>query len=280
MSRTFYITDVFCEGRYSGNQLATVVDTAGLSGEEMQQIARAFNFAETTFLLGGNETSGYDVRIFTPATELPFAGHPVLGTAFLIRHLYQLKTTSLILNLGVGPIPVKFAEDGVIWMRQNGPTFRDASELAMIAPQLGLEQADLDPDFSPQFVSTGLEFLMVPVSSLAALKRCCSNPALDYGVFAFTREAYLEHHAIAARMFAGGLGVAEDAATGSANGCLASYAVEHHYLGNDEIDIQVGQGFEIARPSTLYLQARKANDEFEINVGGKVNLVASGQWQL
>ncbi|MFT5012004.1 MAG: trans-2,3-dihydro-3-hydroxyanthranilate isomerase [Dinoroseobacter sp.] len=281
MSRQYFITDVFCEGPYSGNQLATVVDVDGLSDIEMQQIARAFNFAETTFYLGGSEADGFRVRIFTPQTELPFAGHPTLGSAFLIKnHIVGFDTNRLTLNLKVGPIAVTFAEDGVIWMRQNPPTFSPGPEKAKAAEMLGVDLSDLDDQYSPQLVSTGLEFLIVPLKNLDALRK--SKPVdtgSNTGILAFCAEGYRPSHQLAARMFAPGLGVGEDAATGSANGCLAAYLAEHAYLGAPKVDIIVGQGFEIGRPSALHLRASKQT-EFIVEVGGQVNLVSTGKWLL
>jgi trans-2,3-dihydro-3-hydroxyanthranilate isomerase len=134
VTRAFYITEVFAEGPYAGNQLATLPDAAGISSQEMQQIARAFNFAETTFIVGGSLEQGFDVRIFTPNSELPFAGHPTLGTSYLIRNeILKTDTASVVLNLGVGPIPVEFAEDGVLWMTQNAPTFGEIFSAAEAA---------------------------------------------------------------------------------------------------------------------------------------------------
>jgi trans-2,3-dihydro-3-hydroxyanthranilate isomerase len=281
MSRTYFITEVFADGAYSGNQLATVIDTEGLDTAEMQQIARAFNFAETTFYSGGSEANGFDVRIFTPATELPFAGHPTLGTAFLIRkHIVRFDTPRLVLNLKVGPIGVNFAPDGVIWMRQNAPEFGEVIEPERVAAMIGLDVSALDGGFAPQVVSTGLPFLIVPLTGMAALKQARPvSGAFPHGILMFCSEAYRSGHDLAARMFAPDLGVAEDAATGSANGCLAAYCAEHAYTGEHDIDLVVGQGFEIGRPSRLHLRASR-QDTFIVEVGGQVNLVAKGDWLL
>ena len=221
------------------------------------------------------------MRIFTPKRELPFAGHQTLGSAFLIKnHIVGFETDRLTLNLNVGPIPVTFAKDGVIWMRQNPPTFSPGPEKATAAKMLGVDLSDLDQQFSPQLVSTGLEFLIVPLKNLDALRK--SKPldtGLDAGILAFCAEGYKPGHQFAARMFAPGLGVVEDAATGSANGCLAAYLAEHAYLGEPKVDAIVGQGFEIGRPSALHLRASK-QAEFIVEVGGQVNLVSTGEWLL
>jgi trans-2,3-dihydro-3-hydroxyanthranilate isomerase len=278
MSRQFYITDVFHSGGYSGNQLATVVDTAGLTSDDMQVIAREFNFSETTFLVGGDFESGYDVRIFTPSQELPFAGHPTLGSAYLIRE-YVAKLTSdrLVLNLAAGKITVTFANDGVVWMRQKQPEFGEFLDKQTAADALGLALDDIDEDYPVQSVSTGLGFTLVPVKSLQALKRINQQGSLGFGIFAFTREGYTAEYDISSRMLANDAGISEDPATGSANGCLASYLVHHQYFGGASIDIRVAQGFEINRPSTLYLRASHCGAEYEINVGGEVKLSAEGR---
>ena len=292
MALPFYITDVFAEGPYAGNQLATVDNAADLTTEEMQQIALSFNFAETTFITGGNQTDGFDVRIFTPAAELPFAGHPTLGTAFLLRRQLLAQshstkvaaeiTNEVCLNLGVGPIQVTFGDDGVVWMRQPQPSFCDVLTVEQAAVSLGLQRRQIDDRYPVQKVSTGVEFLIVPVKSLTDLRaiEVSQQPCAD-AILAFCPGAYAPGQTLAARMFAASIGVVEDAATGSANGCLAAYLLEHDYFGELQIDLKVGQGYEIKRPSQLYLRATKTTEqpvEFSINVGGRVRLVAQGEW--
>ena len=283
MNHKFYITEVFTERPYGGNQLATLPDAADIPTAEMQQIARAFNFPETTFVTGGDHESGFDVRIFTPAAELPFAGHPTLGTSFLLRnHISPGDVDSIVLNLGVGQIPVTFSEDGVLWMSQKQPVFGGSLDENDVAAELGLAAGDIDSRFPCQYVSTGLEFLIVPLNSYDALKKAIppSTSSLSRTWFLFCPGAYDQGQSIQARMFATELGVSEDPATGSANGCLAAYLAEHAYFGSSDVDARVGQGYEINRPSQLYLRSSKAGDEFEIKVGGKVSLVAEGQWLL
>ena len=171
MTREVFITDVFSEGPYAGNQLATMPDASGISTAEMQQIAKAFNFSETTFITGGSLERGFDVRIFTPNSELPFAGHPTLGTSYLIRNeILKSDVRELTLNLGVGPIPVTFADDGILWMTQTQPVFGASFNPADVAAELGLEPPDIDARFPCRNVSTGLEFLLVPLVSYSALK--------------------------------------------------------------------------------------------------------------
>jgi trans-2,3-dihydro-3-hydroxyanthranilate isomerase len=296
-SLTFYIVDVFAPEKYAGNQLAVFRDAGGLSGAEMQRLAKEMNYSETTFILSEEPSGGgYDVRIFTPDREIPFAGHPTLGTAYLIqREIIGEAVDEVTLNLKVGRIPVSFAYHkgkpegagpGQLWMRQQPATAGKVVDPGVVAAVLGLEEDDIDPGFPAQESSTGFPFLIVPLVNLEALKRA----RIDHdrmmhlvdgleakAILAFCGEPYVEGHDIAARVFAGYYGVPEDPATGSANGCLAGYLVYHTYFGKNEIDVKVDQGYEIGRPSLLMLRARRSGDEIEVNVGGSVVMVAEGR---
>ncbi len=281
MNLPFYIVDVFAEEKYAGNQLAVVRGGADLSDETLQKIALEMNYSETTFVLSEEEIEGgYDVRIFTPGDEVPFAGHPTLGTAYVIQHeILASPVERITLNLRAGKIPVIFGE--VLWMRQLPPTFGATLDSALVARTLNLETADLDDRFPVQEVSTGLPTLVVPLRDLDALLRCkvdweryteVAGPGKN--LYVFCPESHDDGPGdLSARMFANDLGVPEDPATGSAAGCLAAYLVEHRYLGTDSIDVQVEQGHEIGRPSLLYLRTEK-DDETTVHVGGKVRMVA------
>ena len=285
MSLTFYIVDVFAEERYAGNQLAVVRGGAGLPDETLQKIALEMNYSETTFILWEEETDGgYDIRIFTPGEEVPFAGHPTLGTAYVIQHeLLAGPVERITLNLKAGEIPVTFGE--VLWMRQLPPTFGATLDSALIARTLSLEMADLDDRSPVQEVSTGLPAIVVPLRDLDALRRCkvdweryteVAGPGKN--LYVFCPESHDDGPGdLSARMFANDLGVPEDPATGSAAGCLAAYLLEHSYLGTDSVDVRVEQGYEIGRPSLLYLRAASEADEVRIDVGGKVQMVARGE---
>lgn len=278
---TFYIVDVFAEEKYAGNQLAIVRGADRLPDETLQKIA-----SEATFILSEEEKDGgYDVRIFTPGEEVPFAGHPTLGTAFILRQEVLARPVErLTLNLGVGQIPVTFGE--VLWMEQLPPVFGDTLDPALTARAFGLDEADIDDLYPVQEVSTGLPFIVTPLKRLDALKRCridqeryselVANRAAQ-AILVFAPEPHDEDNDLSARMFAPALGVPEDPATGSANGCLAGYLVEHRYLDTDSIDIRVEQGYEIGRPSLLYLRARRNGGEISVSVGGKVQMVARGE---
>lgn len=288
MAIRFWIADVFTERKYAGNQLAVVEAPATLSGAEMQQLAREFNFAESTFITGGNATAGYDVRIFTPAHEVQFAGHPTLGTAHIIRNeLKGAGPSGVTLNLGVGPVPVTWSADSpVAWMRQIEPEFGKTLATADLAPVLGLEPGDFDARFPIEEVSTGLAHIIVPLRDLAALKRARVARdryfALIEGAFAknilvFCPEPHEAGNDIATRMFADYLGIPEDPATGSGNGCLAGYLVRHRYFGGAEINLRSEQGYEVGRPSLLHLKAREDGGCIAISVGGGAVTIARGE---
>jgi trans-2,3-dihydro-3-hydroxyanthranilate isomerase len=285
VSLTFYIVDVFAEEKYAGNQLAVVRGGANLPDERLQKIALEMNYSETTFVLSEEETEGgYDVRIFTPGDEVPFAGHPTLGTAYVIQHeILASPVGRITLNLKAGEISVTFGE--VLWMRQLPPTFGATLDSALVARTLNLEMADLDDRFPVQEVSTGLPALVVPLRDLDALRRCkvdweryteVAGPGKN--LYVFCPEPHDDGPGdLSARMFANDLGVPEDPATGSAAGCLAAYLLEHNYLGTDTVDVRVEQGYEIDRPSLLYLQAARDKDGMRVDVGGKVQMVARGE---
>ncbi len=283
MSLTFYIVDVFAEEKYAGNQLAVVRGGVGLPDETLQKIALEMNYSETTFVLSEKETEGgYHVRIFTPGDEVPFAGHPTLGTAYVIQQeMLASPVERITLKLKAGEIPVTFGE--VPWMRQLPPTFGATLDSALIARTLDLETADLDDRSPVQAVSTGLPALVVPLRDLDALRRCkvdreryteVAGPGEN--LYVFCPEPHDDGPGdLSARLFANDLGVPEDPATGSAAGCLAAYLLEHSYLGTDSVDVRVEQGYEIGRSSLLYLQAARDGDE--IRVGGKAQMVAKGE---
>lgn len=289
----FYMLDVFAEEKYAGNPLAVVRDASGLTSERMQKIAREINFSETAFILSDQpRDGGYEVRIFTPKAEVPFAGHPTLGTAFVIRQeILGTPIETVNLHLKAGTISVTFHDEdhaaGILWMKQKSPIFGRIMEPGPVAKMLGLKTSDVDERFPIQEVSTGLPFVMVPLKTLAAVKQAqVIRDQLFDGVkdteaklvFIFCPQVYHEAHRINARMFGDYYGVAEDPATGSANGCLAGYLVKYRYFGEGPIDIQVEQGYEIGRPSLLYLKAVEQDDRIEVSVGGRVVMVAKGEW--
>jgi trans-2,3-dihydro-3-hydroxyanthranilate isomerase len=290
MNTRFFITDVFAERPLEGNQLATFFDFGMMDGRQMQSIARETNFSETTFITSRKERQGgYDVRIFTPSEEIPFAGHPTLGTAHIIREkLIGKKVENVALNLKVGQIPVGFTRgSNLAWMRQNAPEFGRRFDPKEAAAILGLEKKDIDDRWQVEEVSTGLPFIIIPLRSLQALKRIRVDVAalrsLISGGTASIPLAFSpggkEGQGFSVRVFPVLEGISEDPATGSGNGCLAAYMVKNHYGGSPSVETRVGQGYEIGRPSTLYLKAGRNDGEIVVNVGGRISEVASGIWK-
>ena len=289
---TFYIVDVFAEEKYAGNQLAVFRSAQGLSDETMQKIARETNFSETTFILSDAERDGgYDVRIFTPGAEVPFAGHPTLGTAYVIRHeIIQSDVAQVNLNLKLGQIPVTFGQEtdhDLLWMKQKSPDFGPPTDTTMMAEMLGLDPGQIDTRFPIQQVSTGLWFVIVPLANLSAVRQARVNRDKYFawirqeqgdGVLIFCPEAYSDENDLNVRVFVPYYGIEEDPATGSGNGCLAGYLVKHRYFGGARIDVRVEQGYEIDRPSLIRLKAEEQEGSIDVNVGGRVVMVAKGQW--
>jgi trans-2,3-dihydro-3-hydroxyanthranilate isomerase len=187
------------------------------------------------------------------------------------------------LNLRVGQIPVSLGD--VLWMEQLPPTFGEILDPARVSRVLNLEEADLEERFPVQEVSTGLPCIVMPLKSLKALERCRVDRDAYYdlvstaqakAILVFSPEPY-DKADLGVRFFADYYGVPEDPATGSANGCLAAYLVEHRYVGEDRIEVRAEQGYEIGRPSLLYLRAEKRKGEIKVSVGGKVQMVAKGE---
>lgn len=294
MSRPrFFITDVFTHRKYGGNPLATFVDCESLSDREMQQIAKEINFSETTFITSRQpKDGGYDVRIFTPNAEVEFAGHPTLGTAYVIRDLLGLsKANDVVINLRIGKIPVAFTDvpnsPPHLWMKQMSPKFGARVEPDTLASVLGVDVMDIALDSPIEEVSSGFPTLIVPLTSLAALTRvkidkdryfALVNQAWAKIILVFSREVYEKGQTLSVRVFADFYGIYEDAATGSSNGSLAAYLARHKLLGSSNIDAIVGQGYEMARPSTLALRTHDVQGDIDIFVGGNVVKVAEGLW--
>ncbi len=291
--RTFYILDVFAEKKYAGNQLAVFRDAGDLSDQEMQRIANEMHFSETTFIRSERpRNGGWDVRIFTPEAELPFAGHPTLGTAYVLQQkLICNQVDEVVLNLQVGRIPVTFNYlDGLpeqLWMHQMPPKFGGSFTAAQFAPVLSLSERDFDARFPIEESSTGTGAIIIPLKTLAAVKKAMIH---RQNFFAFIRDipskvpllfcAETEDKAnqLHVRVFADYYGIPEDPATGSANGCLAGWLIKNRYFGADPIDIRVEQGIEIGRPSLLHLRAEQKGEVIEVHVGGKVIMIAEGEF--
>jgi trans-2,3-dihydro-3-hydroxyanthranilate isomerase len=288
----FYLVDVFAEEKYAGNQLAVFRHVTKLSDSQMQRIAKEMHFSETTFILSDEERDGgYDVRIFAPETELNFAGHPTLGTAFVIqREIVKKPVEKIVLNLKAGKIPVFFdytsKKSCILWMKQLQPTFGKKFDANLVSSILSLDVSDVNAGFPIQEVSTGLPVVIVPLRTLDAVKRARVNRGKYFRfiedieaktILIFCPETYSEENDLNVRFFADQYGIPEDPATGSGNGCLAGYLAEHRFFGTCRIDLKVEQGCEIGRPSLLYLRAEKKKQEISVYVGGKVEMIGDGK---
>jgi len=289
---TFYIVDVFAEEKYAGNQLAVVKGAKILSDTEMQRIAKEMHYSETTFILSDEkQNGGYDVRIFTPEKEVPFAGHPTLGTAYVIQQeIVRESIERIVLNLKCGRIPVTLKYMGervdILWMKQMPPTFTQNFDAEQICEVLSLDKRSIDDRFPVQEVSTGLPSIIVPLKTLDALKQARTARDKYFAlvekteaktILVFCPETYNRENDLQVRVFAEYYGVPEDPATGSANSCLAAYLAKHRYFGKDRISIRVAQGFEIGRPSLLLLKAESKKGKIDVHVGGKVVMTAKGE---
>jgi trans-2,3-dihydro-3-hydroxyanthranilate isomerase len=282
--------DVFTSRALEGNALAVLTDARGLSDAEMQAVARETNLSETTFVLpdpGAPPGAPVRVRIFTVGEEVPFAGHPTLGTAFVLRG--GTGAREVVLALAVGPIPVRFEdrEDGTYGeMRQRDPVFGRVHDRAEVARALGLAEGELDPAAAVQTVSTGLPFAIVPIRSLATLRALRVDWARAEAYLAgtdarffylVTRETEDPAAQLHARMiFYGG----EDPATGSAAGCCAAWVVRQGLAAPCEA-LVIEQGIEARRPSRIVVRAGGDRDRVsDVRVGGAVVEVARGELRL
>lgn len=283
----FYIVDCFAEEKYQGNELLVVIADRSISDEEQQQITREINFSETTFILSDKkENGGYDVRIWTPNVgEVPFAGHPTLGTAHVIRNIMEDGTADTInLNLKVGQIPVYATEHGQI-MVQNPPEFGAIIEKKEISEIYGISEDDIMDEYPIQWVSTGLEAVIIPLKNRESLSklRCDKDKFMKY--VKRHPACYCNHlffvdmgdYVLDARCLMEDF--VEDPATGSANGDLAGYMIKHNYFGTSDVTYTVHQGEDMGRPSVIHIHASINNGEWNIEVGGNCYIVASGEWE-
>ncbi len=299
----FVTLDVFTANAFGGNQLAVFPDATGIPEEALIQITREFNYAETTFCYPpSNPAHTKRVRIFTPGHEVPFAGHPTVGTAIALTVLGHAgaptgSATKLVLEEGVGPIPVTvrtgaggapFAQFAVAKLPEIGPA---APSRGMLAEILSVDAEDiLASPSAPQNVSCGLPFLMVPLRSVDAVSRSRlrmekwettlkSSWAPDIFVFAkLPEDGEIDFHA---RMFGPGVQVPEDPATGSANACLAGYLATRAQQRDGTLKWVVEQGVEMGRPSRIEIEADKAAGQITaIRVGGNAVMVMEGTLSL
>lgn len=292
--------DVFTSEPLSGNQLAVFPDARGLTTSEMQAIAREINFSETTFVFPAERPdTNVRMRIFTPYVEMPMAGHPTVGSTFALADTGTIPhgTRRFVFGLNVGPTPVDLIWEAdhlrFVWMTQSLPSFGPVvNDRALVAEAIGLQERDLADDLPIEEISCGVQYLMVPLRTREAVDRASANamgllnlPMLSRAhpaIFLFAHDGDAGHPGATAysRMFAPGLGVVEDPATGSASGPLGCYLVRHGCVAPAAAQQMVSvQGVKMGRASRIHIAITGEADAItDVKVGGEAVLVARGEF--
>jgi trans-2,3-dihydro-3-hydroxyanthranilate isomerase len=292
----YHRVDVFTDRAFGGNPLAVFTNGRGVPAETMQAIAKEFNLSETTFVLPPDDPRhDWRVRIFTPGHELPMAGHPTVGTTFVLAREHMIRRdereTTITLEEGVGPIPVR------VEFRDGEPSFAEMSQpLPQFGPELpdrraaaemlSLAAEDVDEGLPLEVVSCGVPFLYVPVRTLDAarrarpradlMERVSESVGIPPEVFVFTREVEHPGSTVHSRMFAPGLGITEDPATGGASGPLGCYLVRHGLVPAGT-EIISEQGIEMGRPSLIHIRIEQEGDRITaVRVGGQCHFMGEG----
>lgn len=300
----FYIVDVFAETKYGGNQLAVFIDLENkLTDVQMQAMTREINFAESSFIKTDNGNGRFVVRIFTPEHEVPFAGHPSIGSAYVIsRFILKHALPQLTLELKHADIALSISDtknitDCIISMQQAQPEFREFFTTTEIAKELKIPKSDIEVRLPIQEISTGLPYIIVPLKNLKAIEnlkfkytdvqkflekrfkyKTNSTTGHSTSLFFFTSETYDQKNQFNVRMrLLENNILSEDAATGSANGCFLAYLMKHQ---SQNIIATVEQGFQMGRKSFLYLNGSVSENKYAINVGGKTQFVSEGFWNV
>jgi trans-2,3-dihydro-3-hydroxyanthranilate isomerase len=300
-SLKFYQADVFTGQPFGGNPVAVFPDAEGLTDDQLQRIAREMNLSETVFVFPPTDpAAAARLRIFTPTQEIPFAGHPVLGTFYVLAHLKRISIQDGITrvmqecNIGLYPIEVHADQGSVVRvvMAQPKPEFLDPiaaiDELYLIATALGIpKHVIVDAKWPLQVVSTGLPVLIVPVRTLTAARsitpdasaiiKICERFGAN-GIMVFTTVTVESFTSVHARMFAPKIGILEDPATGSAGGALGAYLVHNGVVEvGPTTEILIEQGYEIDRPSRILVQVKSEDDVIQgVMVGGQCVMVVEG----
>lgn len=299
---SFYQADVFTDRPFGGNPVAVVLDATDLTDQEFQRIAREMNLSETVFPLPPTEPiAAAKVRIFTPTQEIPFAGHPVLGTFYVLGKLGMLPlkepVTRVMYECNIGVFPIELhVRDGVthrVIMSQPTPQFlgrvESVKELFELAAVLRLSKDQITgTKFPVEMVSTGLPVMIVPVRTLTAVRSIvpdimgindlCARYGVN-GIMVFTTITVEEMSSVHTRMFAPPIGVTEDPATGSASGALGAYLVQNGVVEvGPTTEIVAEQGYEVDRPSRILIQVESDDDVIQrVKVGGQVVMVMEGR---
>jgi trans-2,3-dihydro-3-hydroxyanthranilate isomerase len=275
----YVIADVFTGTPLTGNQLAVYTNATDIPKERLQDIAREMNFSETVFVLPPERGGHVRIRIFTPQTELTFAGHPTLGSAFVLAGPMQL--TEIRLETGIGVVPVRVEREGAKivfgWMLQPIPTWQPYEDEAEVLAALGVDSSGLPVEVyenGPRHVYVRLDSEEAVAAVDPDIGRLNKLGAAGFSTFAGHGTTWKT------RMFAPGLGVNEDPATGSAAGPLGVHLLRHGLIESGQ-EIELTQGVEIKRPAKLYVRVRGTSDAIEsVEVGGEAVVVANGELQL
>ena len=300
----YYLVDVFTDKRFGGNQLAVFIDLDDLFDHDMMlQIAKELNLAEITFVKSNLEDHKFHIRIFTTEYEVPFAGHPSLGTAYILcKHMVNKPVSEIILQLTEGDIRIAITnpinlERAQFVMEQVQPRFFDEYHAHSILQALGIPKEYLNPKLPIQRISTGLEYIIIPLISIDAIQNLQLNEGNTIqwlkehnlhktnslsgrttSFFFLTSETIDPTNDYHVRMFCiESERLVEDAATGSANGCLLAYLLRHF---RQKLEATVEQGYAMGRPSILYLSGITDDGTYTIKVGGQVVPIAQGQWYV
>ena len=302
----YHLVDVFTNRQFGGNPLAVFTNGRGIGEETMQAIAKELNLSETTYVLPpADAANDYRVRIFTPGQELPMAGHPTVGTTFVLAREHMIErgddgaATEIKLEEGVGTIPVRIewreGAAGFIQMRQPLPTFGPRVEdVRAVAEMLSIEAEEIASTNLPlEVVSCGVPFFYVPVKSLRGVQGIkfrvdvWENKLKDIvppAVFVFTREVEFTGSTVHSRMFAPAMGVWEDPATGGASGPLGSYLVRYGVVPCDSdgvAEVTSEQGIEMGRPSFIKIKITREGEEItDVRVGGECRFMGEGYLEI
>lgn len=292
MKKRCLLLDVFTDMPFTGNQLAVFPDADDLTSEQMGRLANEINYSETTFILQATDSrADFNIRIFTPKAEMPFAGHPTLGTAYALLNCIDtdLKgADSIRLGTRVGVIPLEVKGDD-LWMSQNEPQFFDSfTDKGQVAELVGLRADDIADDLPIEEVSTGNVILMIPVKSLDAISKAAGNVNRMTEFFSkhnsmdpylFTLETVDPQASVHTRLFAPQFGIIEDPATGSAAGPLVGYLLKHKVFG-ESFEIINEQGIEMGRPSKIIMKGDLKGGRYNIQIGGKCCVVGESVFEL
>ena len=292
MKKECIFIDVFTDIPYSGNQLAVFPDANGLNTEQMQKLAKEINYSETSFVFNsGDSEADFEIRIFTIKFELPFAGHPVLGTAYSIMNIFGIwseKKNILKLKTKVGIILLEKRND-IVWMTQKEPEFfGQYTDKKEIADLVNLSPEDIPVSLPIEEVSTGINMLMIPVKNLSAIQRAIGHVNNlnkffrnkdSLAPYLFTLETIEDRANVHTRFFAPHLRVIEDAATGAAAGPLTAYLLKYDIFGRC-FEIQNEQGIEMGRPSKILMKGEIKNNKYTIQTGGTCAYVGRGEFTI